>query len=86
MSNGIDLYAARGGALKRLVHVAFEGMIDPSPFEKATGIRQEVQSPTGESIGWAEPFNRRFPDPTITRLLSECHNMSSMYLGGLPPA
>jgi len=86
MPNAIDLYAERGGALKHLVRVAIDGMIDPSPFEKATGIRQEVQSPTGESIGWAEPFNRRFPDPTMTRLLSECHNLSYMYLGGLPPA
>lgn len=86
MSNGIDLYAERNGALKHLVRVAIDGIVDPSPFEKATGIRQEVQSPTGEAIGWATPFNRRFPDPTITKLLGECHNLGYMYLGGLPPA
>lgn len=83
--NGIDLYAERDGALKHLVRVAMAGIIDPSPFEKATGIQQEVQSPSGEAIGWAEPFNRRYPNPTITKLLGECRNLSYMYLGGLPP-
>jgi hypothetical protein len=42
--------------------------------------------PTAEAIGWAEPYNRRFPDPTITRLLKEAPDHSYMYLGGLPPS
>jgi poly(beta-D-mannuronate) lyase len=85
MHNGIDLYARDNGALKHLVRVATAGLIDPSLFEKQTGIQQEVQSPSAEAIGWAVPFNRRFPDPTITKLLGEAHNRSYMYLGGLPP-
>ena len=86
LPNGIDLYAKDDGALKHLVRVATAGMLDPSLFEKGAGIKQEVQSPSAEAIGWAEPFNRRFPDPTITKLLGESHNLSYMYLGGLPPA
>lgn len=86
LPNGVDLYSANSGALKHLVHVSIQGMIDPSLFEKATGIKQEVQTPSGESIGWAASFNRRFPDPAITRLLDQCRNKSYMYLGGLPPA
>jgi poly(beta-D-mannuronate) lyase len=84
--NDVDLYSENGGALKKLVKVSTDGLIDPSFFEKRTGIPQERPEPlTAEAIGWAEPYNRRFPDPTITRLLRECPNLSYMYLGGLPP-
>lgn len=84
--NGVDLYGKNSGALKHLVRVAMAGLVDPTPFEKATGIKQLVGSPSSEQIGWAEPFNRRFPDPEITKLLGESTEKSSMYLGGLPPA
>lgn len=86
LPNGVDLYAAQDGALKHLVRVSAAGMVDPSLFEKAAGIKQEVQTPSGESIGWAEPFERRFPDPVIAKLLDECRDKGYMYLGGLPPA
>ncbi|GGA66302.1 hypothetical protein GCM10011507_17300 [Edaphobacter acidisoli] len=86
MSNGVDLYAVNGGALKHLVRVSMAGMVDPTLFEKATGVKQEMGSPSNERIGWAESFNRRFPDPVITKLLSECKDKGYMYLGGLPPA
>jgi poly(beta-D-mannuronate) lyase len=84
--NGIDLYSERNGALKHLVQVSTDGLLDPSPFQKAAGIAQEVRlPPTGEAIGWAAPYNRRFPSPTLSKLLAECSNPSYMYLGGLPP-
>jgi poly(beta-D-mannuronate) lyase len=84
--NGIDLYAERDRALQRLVKVSTTGLLDPSFFEKAAGIQQVVPvPPTGEAIGWALPYNRRFPDPTITKLLGQCQDTSYMYLGGLPP-
>lgn len=86
LANDVDLYAVNGGALKHLVRVSAEGMVDPALFEKGAGIKQEVQSPSGESIGWMEPFNRRFPDAVIAKLLGECRNKGYMYLGGLPPA
>ncbi|WP_169747249.1 alginate lyase family protein [Edaphobacter aggregans] len=86
MPNGIDIYSERGGALRHLVQVSTDGLLDPSPFEKASGIKQEVRlPPTGEAIGWATPYNRRFPSPTIAKLLGECTNTAYMYLGGLPP-
>jgi len=84
--NGVDLYKENNGALKKLVEVSTHGLIDPSLFEKRTGIPQEVLNPpTAEAIGWAAPYNRRFPDPVITKLLSEQPDHSYMYLGGLPP-
>ena len=85
-TNGIDLYSERNGVLKHLVQVSTDGLLDPSPFQKAAGIAQEVRlPPSGEAIGWATSYNRRFPSPTITKLLAECANPSYMYLGGLPP-
>ena len=87
LPNGVDLYSENGGALKKLVKISTEGLIDPSLFEKRTGIPQErPDPPSPEAIGWAEPYNRRFPDPIITRLLKECSDHSYMYLGGLPPS
>jgi len=86
LPNGVDLYAANDGALKRLVRVSTAGLVDPTFFEKSAGIPQEVPvPPTAEAIGWARPFNRRFPDATITKLLGESRSLSYMYLGGLPP-
>jgi poly(beta-D-mannuronate) lyase len=85
-SNRIDLYGWNGGALKRLVAVSTHGLIDSSMFDERTGIPQErPDPPTAEAIAWAEPYNRRFPDPVITKLLQECSGHSYMYLGGLPP-
>jgi len=84
--NGTDLYSEDDGALKKLVYVSTAGLLNPALFQKGSGIQQEVPvPPTGEAIGWAKPFNRRFPDPTITKLLAQCHDLSYMYLGGLPP-
>jgi poly(beta-D-mannuronate) lyase len=87
LPNGVDLYAYDNGALKKLVEVSTHGLVDPALFEKRTGIPQErPDPPTAEAIGWAEPYNRRFPDPTITTLLKEAPDHSYMYLGGLPPS
>jgi poly(beta-D-mannuronate) lyase len=85
-ANGMNLYREQGGALHRLIQVSTHGLVDPSLFAKATGISQEVPTPpTAEAIGWAAPYNRRFPDPVISKLLAECPDRSYMYLGGLPP-
>jgi poly(beta-D-mannuronate) lyase len=87
MANGVDLYAENNGALKRLVQVGTQGLLDPSFFEKRTGVKQERSAtPPGDAMGWAEPYNQRFPDATITKMLEEQPNHSEMYLGGLPPA
>ncbi|MES2393137.1 MAG: alginate lyase family protein [Acidobacteriota bacterium] len=85
--NGVDLYAENHSALKHLVMVSTHGLQDPSLFAQRTGIPQErPSSPSAEAIGWAEPYNRRFPDPLITKLLEEAPDHSYMYLGGLPPS
>jgi poly(beta-D-mannuronate) lyase len=86
LPNGIDLYAFDHGALKKLVDVSIHGLVDPSLFEARTAKQQTDADPTSaEAVGWAEPYNRRFPTPLLTRLLSNATSHSYMYLGGLPP-
>jgi len=86
LPNDVDLYAQNHGALKKLVQVSTHGLVDASLFAQRTGTPQErPDPPTAEAIGWAEPYNRRFPDPVITNFLAEQPDHSYMYLGGLPP-
>ena len=85
-ANGIDLYARNKGALHRLVNVSVKGIGDPSLFEKATGVKQEVWAhPSGDQIGWAPPYVRRFPDPVLKSYVDGAKSLSVYYLGGLPP-
>lgn len=85
-ANGIDLYALDNGALRRLVNTSVQGLINPSLFEKATGVKQEVSThPTGDQIGWAPPYLRRFPDPALKSFVGNASGLSVHYLGGLPP-
>lgn len=85
--NGIDLYAEDHYALKRLVNRSIAGLDGNGYFDQATGIKQDLPdgAPSAEAIGWAKVYVHRFPDPAITKLLSEAHSLSYMYLGGLPP-
>jgi poly(beta-D-mannuronate) lyase len=86
-ANGLDLYAHAKGAIHRLVNVSVSGLHDPSLFEKATGIKQEVPTVvSGDQIGWAPPYVRRFPNPELARLIQSAPSLSVYYLGGLPPA
>ena len=86
LPNGINLYTEREGALQKLVAVSTAGLLDAKLFEQRTGIPQErPDPPTVESIGWSVPYNRRYPNPIITRLLAKTPQRSYMYLGGLPP-
>jgi poly(beta-D-mannuronate) lyase len=85
-ANHIDLYAHANGAIHRLVKVSVAGLHDPTPFEKATGIHQEVPKvPSGDQIGWAPPYLQRFPDPTLKQFVQAAPSLSVYYLGGLPP-
>ena len=86
-ANGEDLYAAHGGAIHRLVKVSVAGMSDPSLFASATGRPQEfAKVPSGDAIGWAPPYLRRFPNPALARYVAGAPSLSVFYLGGLPPA
>lgn len=85
--NGIDLYAEDNYALKRLVDRSVAGLEGSGYFDKATGIKQDLPDgpPSAEAISWGKVYAHRFPDPAISKLLSEAPSLSYMYLGGLPP-
>jgi poly(beta-D-mannuronate) lyase len=86
-ANHLDLYAHAKGAIHRLADVSVAGLHDPALFEKATGIKQEVPTVvTGDQIGWAPPYARRFRNAELTRLIQAAPSLSVYYLGGLPPA
>jgi len=84
--NGIDLYAENNGALKLLVRRATEGLAGSGYFDQQTGIHQDAPNgpPTGEEIGWAKLYVKRFPDPAISVLIAKANSLYYMYLGGLP--
>jgi len=85
-ANGVDLYAERDYAIRRLVSRCIAGLQDPTFFERRTGVPQ-VTTPRIEAweIGWAQSWLRRFPDPVISELLSKAPWLSYTTWGGLPP-
>ncbi len=85
-ANGLDLYAHANGALHRLVATSMKGLKDPSLFQTETGVEQEVPHViTGDQIGWAPPYARRFPNPELSRMIQAAPSLSVYYIGGLPP-
>jgi poly(beta-D-mannuronate) lyase len=85
-SNGLDMYAKRNYAIKRLVKRCVAGLLDPSYFVQHTGVPQDMQRGIGaEEIGWAKPYLRRFPDAKILALLAKAESLSYTTWGGLPP-
>lgn len=85
-ANGFDLYAHSGGAIHRLADVSIAGLSNPELFAKTTGVQQEVPArPSGDQIGWAPPYENRFPNPQLAKLIANAPSLSVYYLGGLPP-
>lgn len=85
-ANGIDLYAERDYAIKRLVARCTAGLEDPSFFERKTGVPQVTDSEIQAwQISWAQYYTRRFPDPKISELMSKAERLNYTILGGLPP-
>lgn len=85
-ANHMDLYAHANGAIHRLVNASVAGLQDPAPFAKSTGVQQEVPKvPSGDQIGWAPPYVKRFPNPALERMIQAAPSLSVYYLGGLPP-
>lgn len=85
-ANGMDLYAERDYAIKRLVARCILGLQDPTFFQQKTGVPQ-VTTPKieGWEISWAQSYTRRFPDPKLSELLAQAQRLQDTTLGGLPP-
>ena len=85
-SNGLHLYDENNGALHRLVKRSIDGLVNPSYFAEKTHIAQEMPSELdGRVIGWAVPYQARYPDPVLASLLKRASSTSNWQLGGLPP-
>lgn len=85
-TNGLDLYAERDYAIKRLVELCVTGLQDASFFQKKTGVPQ-VTEPEIQAwqISWGQAYTRRFPDSTISSLMTKAERLNYTMLGGLPP-
>ena len=69
-ANGIDSYAHAKGSIHLLVKFCLAGLQNPQIVEKITGLHQEVSShPTGEQLGWAPPYLRRFSNPVLDQMV-----------------
>ena len=85
-ANGIDLYARDNGAIHRLVRLCEAGLGNPDIFAKATGVPQDVPDTlSGEEIGWAVPWVRRFPDARLSDWIAKARTTAFWQWGGLPP-
>lgn len=86
-ANGTDLYTYDNGALHRLVKLCIAGLANPNLFAKATGVPQDVTGAPykGADIGWAFPYNQRFPNSQLTQWLDQAEYTRFWQYGGLPP-
>jgi poly(beta-D-mannuronate) lyase len=88
-ANGLDLYNANGGALKRLVTVTASGLIDNRLFTAKANIAQDTPEKSGlhsEDVIWLEPWLIHYPDANLSRLLHSVPLKPFGYLGGYPPS
>src|SRR5262245_5911282 len=81
-ANGLDLYGAYDGALRRLVGRAVEGLHDPSYFERLTGTTQDLDPLSGWHVAWAEIWYAQFRDPAVLDLLRRYRPARNTWLGG----
>ena len=84
--NGLHLYKEDDGALQRLVKRTTDGLVNPAYFAEKTHIAQEMPSELdGSAIGWAVPYEARYPDPVVASLLAKASSTADWQLGGYPP-
>jgi len=85
-ANGLDLYAERNFAIKKLIARCVAGLEDPSFFQQQTGVAQVIDPQIAAwQISWAQPYTRRFPDAQISQMLAKAARLNYTMLGGFPP-
>lgn len=88
-ANGDDLYAYNHNKLHLLVARSLAGLVDNHYFTEKAGVQQDTPEAGGiksEDVEWVRPFQRRFPDPMIAKLMERAGIAPYGYLGGLPPS
>ena len=85
-ANGIDMYGANHGAIHRLVKFDVAALEDPSIIVKRTGVQQDISQPlSGQEIGWAAPYVKRFPDTQLSAMIEKAPWLRFWQWGGTPP-
>jgi hypothetical protein len=85
-ANGVDMYDVDHGAIHRLVKFDFAAMRDPAIIATRTGLPQNTSAPySGNEIGWAVPYLKRFPDAQLSALLASAPWVRFWQWGGAPP-
>ena len=83
LRHGVDLYAARHGALRRLAERALAGLDDPAWFAARAGAPQDAPGHLPpEDVAWMEPYYARFHDPGLEPWLDRLRPIRSARLGG----
>jgi poly(beta-D-mannuronate) lyase len=87
-ANGLDLYNAGGGALKRLVAVTANALVTNTMFTAEAKVQQDTPEKGGlhsEDVIWLVPWLAHYPDGNLSRLLRSVELKPFGYLGGYPP-
>jgi len=86
--DGLDLYNANNGALRRLINVTASGLIDNSLFTVQAKVTQDTPEKSGlksEDVIWLVPYLSHYPDANLSRVLHSATLKPFGYLGGYPP-
>jgi len=85
-ANGVDMYNTNHGAIERLVKFDLAALQDPAIIAKRTGVQQNTSAPySGNDIGWAVPYVKRFPDAQLSALIANAAWVRFWQWGGAPP-
>jgi poly(beta-D-mannuronate) lyase len=85
-ANGVDMYNVKHGAIHRLVKFDLAALLDPAIIAKRTGVQQNTSAPySGNEIGWAVPYVKRFPDSRLSSLIANAPWVRFWQWGGAPP-
>lgn len=81
--NGVDLYAERDGALKRLVALVIANFEDESFFAQKTGVKQDrASSSKAIHFPWLEPYYARTQDPAAAKIIAKLRPLRETRVGG----
>jgi poly(beta-D-mannuronate) lyase len=87
-ANGEGLYANHDSAVQRLVTRTFAGLLNNGYFTEKAGTQQDTPGKDGvksTDVIWLVPYLKRFPNPTMSKVLQSVELHRYDYLGGLPP-
>lgn len=81
--NGIDLFSANGGALRRLGALCLRNLGHPAYFAELTQEEQDLShAGTPSDLGWVEIYRQHYADPAADAALQKFRPMKHSRFGG----